>query len=654
MSGKIVFGAIYLLVLSAHSTFAQQRAFPKSLPEMGIMSTQFAYRVPVEIILVDYDALRRDFPSLRKKSKSYIDNMIRKQAGLVSQHQLSLRGSLTTDYEIEKTANSVYPFFHPLHYSRASIVPFMREGLLDLKGSGLAPLDGFNNMGLTSLSVLALRLLVSQSQVDRERIEDLKAVYDSFENLKKNSERELRELTERNEPIEEIRAHRLSLEKAKMTQNAYGNLIEFLETGNTSVRDQAIQSFRNLDYRNGSMSLDRAVKEMLVQKMIQRVFNEYNRDHGTSFGTVDTYFVLKLPYSIWSGNKERPAAIVGRQASWRLPGVSRNHITYPDGIAGAGLGSTQTTLLGDLVDFELVSSLDPRIRDLISWNENPLSQKIDSELEQVLSDYLRGKKRSFKKYYRANLARIKRVKIDSSVSASDELDERWLSIIQNPNQEPDFFDFFQLARDLQAVPKKRGQLIRLFERGILYWPAPVTYFICDSVDEGHFASFNSKELIGIFKNLQKRGRMDLMMRIIHAMKPNDLDFLPSLFRFSHQDRIFLTQAVERGAVIFRADPGYRDMGFLEMGLIYDVQSLINTPEDDPNFKTEASRVRARLKEILNNPISNMDGFFFPLEMLLGSGKAPTETLQLLRRLSPPFQEKMSFTCRNAIAALSKT
>src|SRR6185437_9808331 len=89
--------------------------------------------------------------------------------------------------------------------------------------------------------------------------------------------------------------------------------------------------------------------ESTRQKAVQTGFDLYNAAHGTSWQTVETYFIIKLPIQILKdGGKSDVAAIYGRQAHWR---AHFSALDAPDGIYIDDYGGRQMTQSHSAVDF---------------------------------------------------------------------------------------------------------------------------------------------------------------------------------------------------------------------------------------------------------------------------------------------------------------
>jgi hypothetical protein len=114
------------------------------------------------------------------------------------------------------------------------------------------------------------------------------------------------------------------------------------------------------DHSDGLMSLGEAIAELTRQQAAQKLFEEHNAKHNTSLQTVDTYFIIALPFSILkAAGQELQAALYGRQAHM---GRS-NGYDVPTNIYTDHRGDRQSDWLHSAaVDFGAVLIKDPRLQ----------------------------------------------------------------------------------------------------------------------------------------------------------------------------------------------------------------------------------------------------------------------------------------------------
>jgi hypothetical protein len=118
----------------------------------------------------------------------------------------------------------------------------------------------------------------------------------------------------------------------------------------------ALIALHNRDHSDGVLALGEAGAETAREKALTRLYAD---SPDTATPTVETYFVLKLPFGILRDlNSTMPAAIYARQAHFRSPKGFRTNGTndYFDPI------DRQSTLSGSAVDFGNVELLDPRLK----------------------------------------------------------------------------------------------------------------------------------------------------------------------------------------------------------------------------------------------------------------------------------------------------
>lgn len=129
----------FLTLVFPFLALANEPLRPTNLSQFGIEKEQKYYRVPgAQVVWVDFQRMRADFPGLKNFSDAAIENWIFESFAFVSESQLRLRGIRSSDFIID--ANQVRTFSHPDRYRRASLAQAFIEGkpsgLVDLKGSG--------------------------------------------------------------------------------------------------------------------------------------------------------------------------------------------------------------------------------------------------------------------------------------------------------------------------------------------------------------------------------------------------------------------------------------------------------------------------------------------------------------------------------------
>jgi hypothetical protein len=107
---------------------------------------------------------------------------------------------------------------------------------------------------------------------------------------------------------------------------------------------ELLDALRTSGHSDGLMSHGEAIAEVTRQTAIQRLFDIHNSKKQTDFETVESYFIIKLPFEILKdGNKRDRAALYGRQAHFSRKNVEGR---VPDGIYRDPQGGTQGTGFG--------------------------------------------------------------------------------------------------------------------------------------------------------------------------------------------------------------------------------------------------------------------------------------------------------------------
>jgi hypothetical protein len=129
----------------------------------------------------------------------------------------------------------------------------------------------------------------------------------------------------------------------------------------------AIDSFHTHDHSDGMMTLGEAIAETSRQLGVQAGFDIYNAKHGTSFQTVESYFIIRLPIQVLkTGLNTDPAAIYARQA--HLRGKSR--IPAPAEVYIDDFGQKQGSLFESAVDFGGVVITQPDLQKTFGTPES--------------------------------------------------------------------------------------------------------------------------------------------------------------------------------------------------------------------------------------------------------------------------------------------
>ena len=126
----------------------------------------------------------------------------------------------------------------------------------------------------------------------------------------------------------------------------------------------SMEYIRNRDHSDGLMSLGEAIAEVTRQNAAQKLFDLENAKAAAQLQTVESYFVIALPFDILKGRQDRiPAALYGRQAHvGRFQNTLKERV--PAAIYSDVRGGFQHTLSGTAVDFGAVNIEHPALRDM--------------------------------------------------------------------------------------------------------------------------------------------------------------------------------------------------------------------------------------------------------------------------------------------------
>jgi len=114
------------------------------------------------------------------------------------------------------------------------------------------------------------------------------------------------------------------------------------------------------NHTDGLMSLGEAIAEVTRQNAAQKLFDLHHAAGGKRFQTVESYFIISLPFELLKDHGSKvPAALYGRQANVGRP----NGLKVPDKIYIDSEGAKQASEMGAAVDFGGVQIKDPRLAD---------------------------------------------------------------------------------------------------------------------------------------------------------------------------------------------------------------------------------------------------------------------------------------------------
>ena len=127
----------------------------------GLQSPRIEKAIAVKtarVILADYDLLKRDFPTLRSKTHSELDQWLLDKAGFIALPQAS---QIVTNSPVQ-TNETTIPAFRPKDYGRG-LVFRAESGLIDAKGAGaLHPTNEEHSNGLATLEETIREFLYSK------------------------------------------------------------------------------------------------------------------------------------------------------------------------------------------------------------------------------------------------------------------------------------------------------------------------------------------------------------------------------------------------------------------------------------------------------------------------------------------------------------
>lgn len=504
--------ALILYVLTCTSSLeANVPIRPGSVEELGFNVKEAVVRVPAEVVYVNYEAIRRDFPQISKLSNVEIDAIILQNAGLVTERQLSLADLLIEPFSILTNAGAPSVRTPPI-YGRAGVTDFVDPlgkfiGAVDLKGIGRT--NWARDMPLFGSDNFKRFLQGSDSYLEAKTV---KFIESEMKRISETQRKSLRNAKKTLSGQELIRAIQIDQREGNLKTKFYQELLEFNETPpdkrQDSKRVEILKLMRSLDYADGLLPLDRAMKEVIHQQTIQALFNETNERTGSNLQTVENYFVIALPFrKIGSGKR---AAILGRQATWR-DGLFSEALEIPlkhDGIS-AGAGEIQTCGAGCVVDFELTSIEDLRLGSDFRYDTDGTTG-LEHKLASALKDWELGNKTIFDRLVRENTEEVQRALHEEPRSANvkpsgtikADIAERFQRFMANEN--PSLQEAKALAQDLSAPSVFQSAFI--FKASKIFPEESINFFKAAIRNPGRN---NYGIILSALQGLQDAGRFDL-------------------------------------------------------------------------------------------------------------------------------------------------
>ncbi len=139
--------SIFLILLYS----AVANALPNPIKDHTLLreprKTKVQRVTTAEVLIADYELIRRDFPYLKDANLTEIDQWLLDNSALMSTSQILNGKSAGTNEDIQVSDEHQYAF-RPELYGRALVLP-VREGLIDVKGCGASrPRLGSDSSGL--------------------------------------------------------------------------------------------------------------------------------------------------------------------------------------------------------------------------------------------------------------------------------------------------------------------------------------------------------------------------------------------------------------------------------------------------------------------------------------------------------------------------
>ena len=400
---------LLLLLLINLSLFADLTKLldPQHIHDLPYHVVDEGLVVIAEVAYADYEALRRDFAFLQGKTDVEINAILIRSFSVLSRSQLETEGIFFKPMEGYAVSEAKRIIRRPVDYNRAGILPFVMEngdqiGLLDTKGLGIRP-----KIYKSEIIIAAVKTLRGEILYDPKIIGKLLRL-SMAEKLKltKNSENEDASRVDQNS-IKFARAN------AKINYTAFLFLLKCIdEMGQKNLSkqqlnkmaEQSLVLISRMDYVNGLMPLERSFKEIVTEKLLRRLYAEYNAEHSTDYSTVQNYAIIVPKLQIIYGSSVRRASFLLRKASPRRlqAGLSSPRVDSPNFINPVLGGGIQWDDFGRQIDFEVPSLTDLRVADLYGAN----GEFLESSLKGVTKSFESGNKDAFTEFLGSALQRL--------------------------------------------------------------------------------------------------------------------------------------------------------------------------------------------------------------------------------------------------------
>lgn len=169
-----------------------------------------------------------------------------------------------------------------------------------------------------------------------------------------------------------------------------------------------VDKLRLRDHSDGLLSFGEAIAEVSRQRAVQMLFDLANHRDKTDYQTVESYFIIALPFTILKDKGGSiPAALCGRQPHWgRSEYLDIPPLTYMD-----ERGKRQRSSTDSAVDFGAAIVIDPRLESrfgiIPGGDENdPQQSKPWSWGHETANAFVRGDTMAVKQHFAYMLAPI--------------------------------------------------------------------------------------------------------------------------------------------------------------------------------------------------------------------------------------------------------
>lgn len=359
---------------------------------------------PWDIPIFNSESLHDDIEFFRRLSPS------RYQA-VLAQLELSILTELQSGWEgilMETLAKPIRQreVIHPRSYLRAGIVfpkiimkttkQEVSLGAFDLKGLGLSQEgeDRFRLFHSALLYILGNTAMPQEPKMDLHWTQTLTELEKFLQKTRERKDSIVRKvMTGTPEQMRNARKifHEMDL-NIKLSQYLILGMRN-LASGKVvtkSLKDSLIETLRGMDYQNGLLPFDRALKEYFMSLAWQRYFKRYNSIHKTTYAVVPAYGVGLLPVNILlPGGRKKRGAVLVRPGTWRNHDNEAMRKLFPLDMVQRIIGEIQTTYAGEMIDLENPGMAMAPKGSLFRYDDIS-GHPIDRACERVAQAYLAG------------------------------------------------------------------------------------------------------------------------------------------------------------------------------------------------------------------------------------------------------------------------